>query len=532
MAKRNKRGGEGTGVGATVGGGTSSGGGVPGGGGASGGGGGGSIRSAGNASGSGNAGGAGGSGITSITLRTYITAFVVLLALMVTALIMTQVLPAGEFERTVVEGSEVIVPDSYHSTSGDLPIWKWALAPVLILGGANNVTLIMLIVFLFVIGGAFFALESCGVLTYLITSVAHRFKHNNRVLLFVLPLIFMLLGTLIGSFEEVIPLAAIVVALAIRLGWDRYQGLTMSLLAVGCGFAVGVMNPFTVGIAQSLAGLAIFSGAGLRIISFVLVYACLMAFLLIRARRSERTAKALPGLEIGNNRLDGLEETPNPNMSKALRAFVIVFVIGIAAIIACSVVPVSGLSDLVFPVCALTFLLCGVISPLLCGSGARKLGIWFLRGIKALAPAVILVLMASSISFMLSEGRVLDTIIYYAYGFLADKPGWAAILGIYLLVMLLEFAVPSGSAKAFLLIPLIAPLVDLIDISRQLAVVAYAFGDGFTNVLYPTNPALLIALSICGVSYGQWIRRTWPFFLTILVLTSAILVVGLAIGYS
>jgi len=221
----------------------------------------------------------------------------------------------------------------------------------------------------------------------------------------------------------------------------------------------------------------------------------------------------------------------NPNLSRALRAFVVIFLVGIAAIIACSVIPLPGLSDLVFPACALTFLLCGIVSPLLSGSGAGQLARWFLAGMRAIAPGALLVLMASSISYMLSEGRVLDTIICYSYAFLADKPAWLTILGIYLLVMLMEFAIPSGSAKAFLLMPLLAPLSDLIGISRQLAVVAYIFGDGFSNVFYPTNPALLIALSLCGLSYGRWIRHTWPLFCGLLILTSAILVIGLAIGY-
>ncbi|MCL1846847.1 MAG: hypothetical protein FWF91_02625 [Coriobacteriia bacterium] len=501
--------------------------------------------------GSGDGGESGVGGITAISIRTYVTAFVVLVALMVAAFIVTRVLPAGEFSRTLVDGVEVIVPGSFQGTTGDLPFWKWLLSPLLILGGPNNVMLIFLLVFLFVIGGAFYALESCGVLSFLITSIAKRFERNNRLLLFILPLVFMLLGTLIGSFEEVIPLAAIVVALALRLGWDRFQGLGMSILAVGCGFAVGVMNPFTTGIAQTIAGLPIFSGAWLRIVCFVLVYALLMGFLLLNARRCERAGKA-SGFGIKASTRSAATEpaanpsqtdapattfpaadnpATNPRMPKALKAFVIVFVIGIAAIIACSVIPLSGLADLVFPVCALTFLLCGIIAPLLCGCGGKQLVLWFLNGMKTIAPGALLVLMASSISYMLTEGRVLDTIIYYTYNFLGDKPGWLTILGIYLLVMLLEFAIPSGSAKAFLLIPLLAPLVDLIDIPRQLLVLSYIFGDGFTNVLYPTNPALLIALSLGGLSYGQWIKRSWPFFVGLLILTAIILLVALAIGY-
>ncbi|MCL2880040.1 MAG: AbgT family transporter, partial [Treponema sp.] len=224
-------------------------------------------------------------------------------------------------------------------------------------------------------------------------------------------------------------------------------------------------------------------------------------------------------------------EIDNPLMPQALKAFVIIFIIGIAIIISCSVIPLSGLSGLTFPVTALTFLLCGIISPLRCGCKAGQLGAWFLGGIKAIAPGALLVLMASSISYMLSEGRVIDTIIYYTNGFLADKPAWATILGMYVLIMLMEFAIPSGSAKAFLLIPLLAPLVDLLGIHRQLLVLSYNFGDGFTNVFYPTNPALLIALSLGGLSYGQWIRHTWRFFLGLLIVTALILLAAMAIGF-
>lgn len=483
-------------------------------------------------------------GITNISIRTYITAFVVLIALMVAALILTRVLPSGQFDRVLQDGSEVIVPGSYHAVAGNLPFWRWLLAPLLILGSANNFTLIMLLVFLFVIGGAFFALESCGVLRALIATVAHRFAHNRRILLFLIPLVFMLMGTLIGSFEEVIPLTPIVVALALSLGWDRLQGVAMSLLAVGCGFAVGVMNPFTTGIAQTIAGLPMFSGAWLRLISFALVYGLLMAFLLWNGRQAQRQNDGAAGQQDdGLGQGDRAAGTPvdspadtfsaaDPQLMRALRAFVIILLTGIVIIISLSVIPLAGLADLVFPVVALTFLLCGLVAPLRTGCGGRQLAAWFWQGVKAIAPGALLVLMASSISFMLTEGRVLDTILFYASNLLANTPSWLAILGIYLLVLIMEFAIPSGSAKAFLLMPLIAPLVGLLGISTQLAVVAYGFGDGFTNVFYPTNPALLIALSISGLSYGQWIKRTWPFLLALLLLTTGILIFGLVIGYS
>jgi uncharacterized ion transporter superfamily protein YfcC len=373
----------------------------------------------------------------------------------------------------------------------------------------------------------------------------------------------MLLGSMIGSFEETVPLAAIVVALALRMKWDRYQGLGMSILATGCGFAVGIMNPYTVGIAQTIADLPLFSGWSLRIISFVLVYAYLMAFLLLNARKCERANRAAGSetrkgsaalskptaiqatsdaalVATGNTRtVQDIQDSAaqvalvstdiNPKQARSLKAFVIILLSGIALIITCSVIP--ALSTLAFVVTALTFLLAGLIAVPLAGVKAGQLGRWFLAGMKAIAPAILLILMASSIGFVLTEGHVLDTILYYAAAFLTDKPAWLAIIGIYLLVLILEFAVASGSAKAFLLMPLLAPLVDLIDIPRQLAVVAYAFGDGFSNVFYPTNPALLIALSISGLSFGQWFRRTWRFQLGLLLLTCTILILGLIAGY-
>jgi uncharacterized ion transporter superfamily protein YfcC len=523
------------------------------------------------------AGGGAVTGISALGLRSYLTAFIILAVLMVAGYVLTLVLPAGVYDRSVIDGVEEVVPGSYHAVDGGLSFWQWLLSPILILGGPNNLTLIMLIVFLLALGGSFYALEQCGVLTYLITRIAHRFESNSRALLFLLPLVFMLMGSMIGSFEETVPLAAIVVALALRMGWDRYQGMGMSILATGCGFAVGIMNPYTVGIAQTIADLPLFSGWSLRAISFVVVYAYLMAFLLLNARKNERLGRSslslgggginrgggigeksgigkgsiigtgsnrvgdsgiktagIPGADITNlgeaeAALSTATDAVDARQTRSLRAFVINLLSGIALIITCSVIP--AISSLAFVVTALTFLLAGLISVPLAGVSASQLGRWFWAGMKAIAPAILLILMASSIGYVLTEGHVLDTILYYAAAFLTDKPTWLAIIGIYLLVLILEFAIPSGSAKAFLLMPLLAPLADLIDIPRQLAVVAYAFGDGFSNVFYPTNPALLIALSISGLSFGQWFKRTWRFQLGLLLLTCTILVLGLIAGY-
>jgi uncharacterized ion transporter superfamily protein YfcC len=153
-------------------------------------------------------------------------------------------------------------------------------------------------------------------------------------------------------------------------------------------------------------------------------------------------------------------------------------------------------------------------------------------GIVTILPAVLMILMASSIKYTLIEGKILDTLLHSAVGIAEKLPKGAVILFIYLIVLVLNFFISSGSAKAFLLMPLIVPMAQIFEISSQLSVMAFAFGDGFSNVFYTTNAALLIALSLADVNYGDWVKFSWKFQGLNLILTGILLLVGLAVGYA
>ena len=297
-------------------------------------------------------------------------------------------------------------------------------------------------------------------------------------------------------------------------------GIGMSLLAAGCGFASGVCNPFTVGVAQQLAGLPMFSGAWLRAISFVLIYAVLFLFLFFYARRIARPIEA-----------DGEQAVfvNDARMNRALVCFASLLGIGIVCVLCSGFV--KALQDYTMIIVALTFLLAGIAATLLAGMGAKGLGVGFYRGVVSILPAVLMVLMASSIKYTLVEANILDTILHGAVGAAEHLPKGAVVLFIYLIVLVMNFFIPSGSAKAFMLIPLILPMAQIFGISAQLCILAFAFGDGFSNVFYPTNPVLLISLGLADVSYGKWFRFSWRFQLVNLLLTSGILLFGLAIGY-
>ena len=386
------------------------------------------------------------------SVKSFITAIVVIFVMMVLTYALTFMIPGGY-----------------------IPFWKWILSPILVLFAEDAGSLIAIIALLVVLGGVFNSLDKFGILRLLLDKVTMKFGKSRRVLLAVIPLFFMGLGSAAGSFEECVPLVPVGVALAIRLGWDALTGLGMSILAAGCGFAAGVCNPFTVGVAQELAGLPMFSGLWYRAVAFVLIYILLMVFLMVHVKKIEKP----------------MDEKMLEGMGK------------------------------------------GSVKQIAHSSGSRlwKLTITFKDGVMSVLPGVLLILMANSIRFTLMEGNILDVILQGAVSMASEMPRWGVILFIYGLVLFLNFFIPSGSAKAFLLMPLIVPTAEAFGISAQLCVMAFAFGDGFSNVFYPTNPVLLISIGLANVSYGIWVKWSTKFQLVNLILTSALLLVGLAIGY-
>lgn len=458
-----------------------------------------------------------------VSVMSFLTAIAVIAVLMILAYILTFLIPGGAYARTLDEsGNSIIdVNGGFQYIDGGLPFWKWLLSPFLVLGADGGGMILAIIVFLLVIGGVFNSLEACGLMKYMLDKIVNKFGTMRYQLLCIVTLFFMLMGASVGSFEECIPLVPIVVSLALSLGWDKMTGMGMSLLAVGCGFASGVLNPFTVGVAQNLAGLPMFSGIWLRAVGFVCIYALLIVFLLHHAKK---ISAAQTDTVTTQNTF-----TPSKQMDLALFWFVGTLGVGILLVLSSSFI--TALQDYTMIIIALMFLVGGISASLRSGMAGSELRRTFTSGMVSIFPAVFLILMASSIKYTLTEANILDTLLYWAVQIMADLPKWMIILAIYLLVLIMNFFISSGSAKAFLLIPLIIPMAQIFGIEPQLCVMAFAFGDGFSNVFYPTNAALLISLGLADVSYGNWVRFSWKFQAANLLLTSLLLLFGLAVGY-
>jgi uncharacterized ion transporter superfamily protein YfcC len=228
-----------------------------------------------------------------ISKKAFVQSLLILLSLMIVAGVLTLIVPTGRYARESIDGRDVIDPDSFQFTERpDYPVWRWFTAPVEVLGGSDGLIIIVIIVFLLMVGSAFAALDKSGILKATVARAVRAFGGRKYLLLSIISLLFMLVGAFFGIFEEVVPLVPLMIALSYSLGWDSLTGLGMSILATNMGFSAAVMNPFTIGVAQELAELPLFSGAWFRIPILVVVYAVLVLFLVRHARSVERDPQA------------------------------------------------------------------------------------------------------------------------------------------------------------------------------------------------------------------------------------------------
>jgi len=461
----------------------------------------------------------------SIGAKAFLASFLILLALMIGAGIMTKVLPAGSFERRGSGSEAVIVPGSYRAVPRpDYPAWRWLTAPVEVLASPDAAMALVIIAFIAIVGGSFAVLQKAGILAGAVSSLARRFASRRYLLLALVALVFMLIGSLMGIFEEVIPLVPVAIALAASLGWDTMTGLGMSILATGFGFSAAIANPFSIGTAQRLAGLPLFSGAGFRVLVFALVYALYAAWLLRTARRSELARGGL-----GAAAPIEAAQAPSGATARGIAFFAASTCVILVAVLVAARLP--GLRDFTMPITAALFLVAGAGSGLVAGLKAREAAKAFGQGVVGILPGIVLILMAMSVKRIIVSGGIMDSLLEAARRSVEGASGFGAAALVYIFTLGMNFLIGSATAKAFLLMPILAPLADLTGISRQIAVQAFAFGDGFSNMIYPTNAVLLISLGIAGMSWPAWFKRTWLLQLAALAVTMGLLMLAVAIGY-
>ena len=477
--------------------------------------------------------------------KTLLTMTAVLVGIIVFAGALTQLVPRGEYQT---DATGNIIPDSYTRLPGaKLPIWKIIASPVLIFTEGAATTGVAIILFIVLIGGTFLILDKSGVLKYILTAVVSKFKVRKYILLSLVVFIFMALAAVIGIMEESLTLVPLAVAISLALGWDSLVGIAMSLVAVAFGYSAALFNPFNVVLVQEMAGLPIFSGLWYRLIVFALVYLMFIAFLIPYAKKIEKhpeksfvyeSDKAVRAKYAGGADMALLE---NKNLRKAAMTFV-GCVLGVLVAVAVSFalqssgrVPESlaGMIGYLPTIAmALLFTIGGLLAGRITGLRGRRLLAAFGQGVKAIAPAIPLLLLVICVTFVLGEGKIIHTILHWVYEAMKGLAPAASLLALFLFVMALEFFIASGSAKAFLIMPIVLPLAQMVGLSGQNVVLAFMLSDGLCNIAYPTSSLMILAIGMVGISYGRYMRWFWKLFLAEIALSVAMMLVAVAIGYS
>jgi uncharacterized ion transporter superfamily protein YfcC len=470
-----------------------------------------------------------------ISVKSFVTSIVIILVLIIIAYLLTLFIPVGSFDHLIVDGKIEIVPNSYSVTSsaGNYPVWKILTAPFEVFTTGDAPTVVVIMLFILLVGGSFTVMEHAGLVNAVIAKIALAMGNRKPLLVAVLSLFFMLLGSLFGIMEEIVPMVPLVISLCYMLGWDSLMGLGLTLLSACFGFAAAIFNPFTIGVAQSLADLPQFSGAGLRVFFFICIYGLLLGFLLRHAKRIEKDPTCSPVYTEDLTRRKHYTLTKDqikqaaiynqPALIFALVCFIVIFIFLFFA-------PFIGASDFSIPIIALVFILASTISSTLSGVSIKATASSFFAGVSGIAPGILLIPLAMSVKFIISDSGIMDSLLYYASNIFSHN-AFIDIVIIFAIVMVMNFFIGSASAKAFLLIPLLVPLADITGISRQSTVLAFSMGDGFSNVIYPTNPMLLIALGLTVVSYPKWFKWTLPLQVCAALVGILFLMISTKIGY-
>ena len=345
-------------------------------------------------------------------------------------------------------------------------------------------------------------------------------------------LVFMLFGSLFGMFEELVTLLPLIIVFMLSMQMDTMIGLGACLMAACFGFSTAITNPFSVGTAAQLAGIHVSSGVWLRILFFVIVYFLLCVFLLGYLKKIRRDPVSSPTYEIDRQKRETLMSQwseSGADQQRIFRVYAVFF--AIQGVLLVAIACIRAISGLAIPILAVSFLVSGLIAGQCVCKNFRNVLTWFLQGAAAMLPAVAMIALASSVKLVMAESNIIDTVMYTVLQLLEGKSRFVMILLIYVLILFLQLFIGSASAKIFLVMPIVLPITNALGISPRLVILTYCMADGFTDVIMPTNPVLLIGLAMANVSYWKWLKWTWKLQLLLLAVSVLVLLFGVMIGY-
>ena len=374
-----------------------------------------------------------------------------------------------------------------------------------------------IIIFILIVGGSFWLLNSTGAISVGIGRFIRSVGRYHKVVLVAITLLFSLAGAIFGMSEETIPFVGIVVPLVVSMGYDAFLGMLIVYVAANVGFSSAFLNPFTVGIAQEMAEIPLFSGMEYRLFCWAILTLLLILFVLFYAKSVYKAPQTAAEQQTF--------AAPQP-MSAAqkiilliLFATIVLLVVGVT-LWGWYMAEISGL-----------FLAMGIVSGIVAGYDSGRISSEMIAGAKDILSSALVVGLASGIIVILQEGRIIDSILNSLQAALNNAGGEWSLSAMYGIQALINTIIPSATAKAAITIPIMAPFSDMVGVSRQAMVLAFQFGDGFTNMITPTSGVLIASLSMARISYSDWVRKIWRPVLALMVIGLLLLLGTLLITF-
>ncbi len=448
---------------------------------------------------------------------------VLLFGMMVLAYAAAWLLPSGAYETVVNEqGASQVVFGSYQVLSDQTKPAPSVLFTSIPRAMADAQGIIF---FVLLIGGALAVLRASGAIDAAFGLLLQHFGSRPALLVLIGMSAFLLGSTTIGMAEEYVALIPILLTLCVAMRMDTISAVAIIIVGSGIGYGMAVMNPFTVLIAQDIAELQPTSGWELRT-------ALTLPFLAIGFHHVWRYTQAVQRDPTASLVHDIAEAQPpalvaHPTLE---RKHVLVLLVTVATL----VLVVWGIAQhgWYFVEMGAVFCALALLVALISGQGLDDTAKNFMRGASDLAGTAMLIGFARAISVILEDGQVLHTLVHVLSAPLTQVGPHLSAVGMLLFQSVLNFFVPSGSGQAYVTMPLMAPMADLVGVSRQVAVLAFQMGDGFMNMIVPTNAILMGILGICGIPYDRWFRFIAPLILKLLVAGSITLMLAVSFGYT
>lgn len=480
-----------------------------------------------------------------IGLKSFITVISILLLVLVVVGVLTYVIPAGRYTIYTTDASKIgepfyqyttdeslnkqIVIDSYRvlteaENTSRIPFYRWLTSPIeALLFGSSSANMIMIIALLLVLGGTFKVLEKSGGLVSLVRVIMERLKSKRFAAIWAITAVIMVLSAVFGLQEQLLILYPIFAMLCTVLNWSSFTAISFILIASGVGFTTAITNPLTIGTASLAAGVSVTDGMWYRCIIFGVMYVITSLFLVYLAKKDEK--KAIDKFDAQEFIMVSKEE----HKEDVRKAKMIITLFSIALLAVIITTSIKSLRSLAMVFMAVAFIVGTVIIGRILLGSYKKLAKSFLEGVVDVLPSILIIMIAFGITYIAEQGNILHTIFYYFYNSVTNMSPYLAVIILYAFVLIIEFFIPSASAKAVLIIPMLT-LAPIDGISKTVIILTYLFADGYTNVLYPTCGTLLVGLGLANVSFAEWFKKTILFQLLLMVLSIGFLMFAVFIG--